>query len=660
MRFIKVGVACLNQTPLDWQGNLNNIKAVLAQAKKEEVQILCLPELALTGYGCEDGFFSRGIQQYASQLLLSILPETENIITNIGLPIFKDGRLYNGAALISNKRILGFYLKRTLPGDGVHYEPRWFRAWPENIISSYSLEGVDYPIGDIFFEIDGIKIGFEICEDAWSAERPGIKLAKAGVDIIFNPSASHFAFDKQKTRDRFILEGSRAFSSTYLYSNLLGNEAGRIIYDGGGVIASSGKIISRGERLSFKDNTLTTANIDIDIARMERSKLFSFENIDPDLNEKLINDKYPIKSSSSLISHKTKTTWEDSDYLKEEEFLRATTLALFDYLRKSKSKGFLISLSGGADSSASTVLISNMVHLAIKDLGIDQFKYKLRHIDSIQNLNTPEEIVKHLLTCVYQETDNSSEITKTAASKIATGCGATFYHYKIDHIIEQYKLLIQSSLGIELNWKEHDLALQNIQARVRSPGIWMIANIKNFLLLSTSNRSEAAVGYTTMDGDTSGGLNPIGGIDKAFLRKWLKWSEKIGSVDLTPLPFLSYVNSQEPTAELRPADQNQTDEKDLMPYEVLDEIERLAIRDKLLPKEIYFILKDRGEPFNRLKIKDWIIKFFNLWSINQWKRERYAPSFHLDDENLDPKTWCRFPILSGSYQDEISELKNIQ
>ena len=188
----------------------------------------------------------------------------------------------------------------------------------------------------------------------------------------------------------------------------------------------------------------------------------------------------------------------------------------------------------------------------------------------------------------------------------------------------------------------------------------MIANVRGALLLATSNRSEAAVGYTTMDGDTCGGIAPIAGIDKAFLRRWLQWMESAGPDGYHPLPDLKKVNAQQPTAELRPQSDGQTDESDLMPYEVLDAIERLAIRDKLMPSEILGRMQLDPEvnrhSANPEQHKDWIKRFFTLWSRNQWKRERFAPSFHVDDENLDPKTWCRFPILSGGFQKELDEL----
>jgi NAD+ synthase (glutamine-hydrolysing) len=209
-----------------------------------------------------------------------------------------------------------------------------------------------------------------------------------------------------------------------------------------------------------------------------------------------------------------------------------------------------------------------------------------------------------------------------------------------------------------LSWAEDDLTLQNIQARARGPAVWLVANLRRALLLATSNRSEAAVGYTTMDGDTCGGLSPIGGIDKAFLRHWLRWLETTGVGGAWKVPSLRFVNAQEPTAELRPQSAGQTDEKDLMPYSVLDMIERASVRDRLSPWETFERLRRELPAESSAVILDWVERFYRLWARSQWKRERYAPSFHLDDENLDPKTWCRFPILSGGFEEEIAEMRS--
>ena len=131
----------------------------------------------------------------------------------------------------------------------------------------------------------------------------------------------------------------------------------------------------------------------------------------------------------------------------------------------------------------------------------------------------------------------------------------------------------------------------------------MLANLNNALLISTSNRSESAVGYATMDGDTSGGLSPIAGIDKAFLLQWLKWMETDGPLGIGPIPELNSVNVQQPTAELRPPESKQTDEGDLMPYEILDHIERLAIRDKMMPIPILKNVEITFDQFDRKRLR---------------------------------------------------------
>jgi NAD+ synthase (glutamine-hydrolysing) len=298
-----------------------------------------------------------------------------------------------------------------------------------------------------------------------------------------------------------------------------------------------------------------------------------------------------------------------------------------------------------------------MVEFGVIELGLDGFLAKLGYLGRIQNTGSPREIVGRLLSCVYQSTRNSTDVTRSAARGVAEAIGAEFLEFDVDALVEEYIAIVSRAIGRELQWQCDDLALQNIQARVRAPGVWLLANLRGALLLATSNRSEAAVGYATMDGDTAGGLSPIAGIDKAFIRRWLKWLETKGPEGLAPIPALRAVNEQDPTAELRPQSHCQTDEADLMPYELLDAIERAAIRDKHSPLEVYKIVGAEFTQYTRAQLGMWVERFFRLWCRNQWKRERYAPSFHLDDENLDPKTWCRFPILSGGFERELAELR---
>lgn len=655
MKLIRVAAAVLNQTPLDWEGNFRNVRAAIDAARQAKATVLCLPELVLTGYGCEDAFHAPGVQQTAVTMLQRLLPATSGMIVSVGLPLMYAGGLFNTACLIVDRRIVGAVAKQHLPGDGIHYEPRWFKPWPRGIHGRVDIGGLSFPIGDIFFDIGGIKIGFEICEDAWVGKRPGGSLASRGVDVILNPSASHFAFDKHAVRERFVLEGSRAFNVTYVYTNLVGNESGRAIYDGDVMIASSGALIARGPRLAMTSTSVISATVDVNANRMLRARTVSFEpEVDGDETDMI---SVPFQWPQIELSQNPLTVepWEKSSEQKFEEFTRAVSLGLFDYLRKSRSRGFVVSLSGGVDSAAVSVLVWVMCRRAVAELGIETCAERLGLPVSL--VGDPQKFMAAMLTTVYQKTRNSSQTTRDAAAAVAAAIGSTHYEWDIDDLVQIYTQRVGQAIGRPLDWQRDDIPLQNIQARVRSPGAWLLANLNNALLLSTSNRSEAAVGYATMDGDTSGGLSPIAGIDKAFLRRWLRWMETSGPVGLGPLPALRLVNEQAPTAELRPPSAKQTDEDDLMPYEVLDRIERLAIRDKLMPLEVFQHLAADSWPYSLGDLCQWTIKFFRLWCRNQWKRERYAPSFHLDDANLDPKTWCRFPILSGGYEVEIGQLK---
>ncbi len=657
MKLIKVAAAVLNQTPLDWAGNRQRIRHAMAEARRQGASVLCLPELCISGYGCEDAFLSPGLQSKALEVLVELASETSEMIVSFGLPLLHQKGLFNVACLAANGRILGFVGKRFLAGDGIHYEPRWFKPWPEGVQNVVEVAGRSYPLGDLHFDVGGIKLGFEICEDAWVADRPGAKLALKGVDVILNPSASHFAFGKIEIRKRFVLEGSRAFGVSYVYANLLGNESGRAIFDGEAMIATAGRLLATGPRFSFADVLVTSAQVDIHATRMIQSRTASYRPHLQDDADGLVEApfSYPVLAPES--SAKEESTWERSPDIHFEEFSRAVPLALFDYMRKSRSHGFVVSLSGGADSSSIVTLIRMLVEWGVAELGLLEFKQKLGYFHRLEKAPSIAVIMQEMLTTVYQASANSGSVTREAARAVAGEMGARHLEFDVSPLISGYLDMVSRALGRDLSWAQDDIALQNIQARVRSPGVWMLANVAGALLLSTSNRSEAAVGYATMDGDTSGGLSPIAGIDKAFLRRWLVWMEKEGPEGLRKFPSLRTVNVQAPTAELRPASSKQTDEDDLMPYPLLDAIERSAIRDKHTPLEVFRLMRLAFPQYSVAQLGQWVERFFVLWCRNQWKRERYAPSFHLDDENLDPKTWCRFPILSGGYAEELEELR---
>lgn len=617
---LKIALAALNQTPIAWKNNIENIKDALQQAANKNADILVLPELCLTGYGCEDLFLSEWIYKKTEKLVAALLAQYPKSTFTLGIPIQVNQKNYNGVLVAEKGKILGISLKQFLANDGLHYEKRWFNAWPAQQQQTIKFADQTVLVGDILYNIKGNSIGIEICRDAWMKEdRPAHRYIQQGAKIILNPSASHFAFKKTLIRENLGLSLTQNTNSVFVLVNLLGNEAGKVIFDGDIQVHQNGKLKYKAERLSLKK--------------------VDFHCVDVDTEN-------PNNTTENKISD-----W----FFKNEEFTLAATVGLFDYLRKSKAKGFVLSLSGGADSALCAVLVAQMVRRLMRH-------YSIYEIGNFFNLRLPDEakdwptfkkrdfIMQKLLITVYQSTENSGDETYKAAKELAESIGASFYQWSVNEEVELYTQKTQFILGRGLKWDEDDIALQNIQSRVRAPGIWMLANVSDKILLTTSNRSEASVGYATMDGDTAGSLAPIAGVDKHFIRQYLYWAQQ-------ELNFngLKLVNNQSPTAELRPADHNQTDEQDLMPYFILNKIEEKAIGQWKSPQEVFEeLIKEL--PFPHGKIKTYIAKFYRLWSINQWKRERYATSFHYDNYNVDPGSYTRFPIISGNFNEEIDEM----
>ena len=646
MTRVRLGAGFVNQTPLAWKTNLAHLSAVLDLARERRVSFLCLPELSVTGYGCEDLFLAPFLRERALTMLAALVPRSSGLFTAFGLPLEIDSNLYNCMAVCADGRLLGVVPKQSLALDGLHYEPRWFKAWPRGLVVRREVLGEVLPVGDLVFELGAVSVGFEICEDAWAGEaRPAPGLAARGANLILGPAASHFAFGKTRVRRDLGAAAAEEHGVAYVYANLMGNESGRVVFDGGAyVLDAGGSLVAEGERFSFCEQGLVDAVVEI------RSR----GGNDPAHADVPVPAlRIPEETAQPAPPLAAVQAWESDP---NEEFARALGLALFDYLRKSRASGFALSLSGGADSAACAGLVHLMARFAVAQLGFEGFAQRLPKVAGLGRAGGLGKAMPLLLRTLYQAGANSSELTRSAAAAVAAAVGSRHDAVEIQHLVDSYRSLAEGVLGRSLTWEDDDLALQNLQARVRSPGIWALANAEGRLLLATNNRSEAAAGYTTMDGDTSGGLAPIAGVGKHFLRQWLRWLETRGPQGLNPMPALKAVNDQEPTAELRPPEDGQTDEGDLMPYAVLDALEHAVVVERLGPLAAYEALLAARPDLNRAQLKEWTRRFYRLWSHAQWKRERLAVSIHVDDHNVDPRSWCRWPVLSGGFEAELEEL----
>jgi NAD+ synthase (glutamine-hydrolysing) len=588
---VKVATGTLNQQPLKWESNVLQILTLIEESKKEECALLLLPELAISGYGCEDYFFHEDTAIRATEELINIAKATTNITVVVGLPVLHNSRLYNVAAVITNTQITHLIPKTHLANDGIHYEKRWFTEWQSGRPSIQHCIGEHHPImGRELFTLDTLKVGVEICEDAWVVERPLLQYFKDGIDLLLVPSASHFAIGKGVLREQLLSETTRRFGVTVLYSNLSGLEAGTIIYDGDSAIFSKGSLQERLTPLQLPSLAL------------------------------LVGD---ITKSKGVFTSRLNSIIKADPF---NEFTLSVTLGLYDYLRKSKLKGYVLNLSGGADSGSVAILVALTYLRAKKELRSTYFG---------------DLEFKSVLTCIYQESGNNPPLSRKISTTIANDLGATFYDLSITPFFSQYKETYQTLTGEVLDYGNADLPLQNLQARTRVILPWLIANNRQLLFLNTSNRSEIAVGYSTMDGDTAGALNPIGGVSKTFLLEWLEWVKKTSPYGLK-LSILKELYTRSPSAELRPLESNQRDEDDLMPYPLLEEIERMYVLERLSPAEITTNLK---ESYKEEPIERYVNEFVTLFRHAAWKRERFSPSFHLDDLNLSPRSFWRAPIL---------------
>ncbi len=589
---MRMAAAALNQKPCAWLQNRSHILEAIAEARAQGVELLCLPELCISGYDCMDAFYAPSVMARSWEMLESLIPETQGLGVTLGLPLLFEGQRYNAIAWVAQGRLEGLAVKQVLAQTAVYYESRWFRPWEPGRIVSYR----GYPLGQRVYDYQGWRLGFEICEEAWVQPRAALDTAIAGgAQIILNPSASHFFFDKYHRR-RALAQEAALRGVYYLFANQLGNPAGRLIYDGHTLI------------------------------------------IDPHHPTRFLEGAYLALEPCTMVS----TVMEAAPPItltRHQQFEKALILGLWDVLRHTKTRGFVVSLSGGLDSSTCAYLVGKMIRLAVSTWGLQGVYQRLDHIPGLDQKTSVEGLTAALLTLAYQKTEHSSQATQQSAECLARALGATYYCFEIDSWVQDIRQTIEACLERTLTWSEDDLALQNLQARARSPSIWLIANVNQQLLLATNNRSECSVGYATMDGDTSGCFSPLAGIDKPFLQAYVAWAA-------AEEPALRAVLALPPSAELRP--ESQRDEADLMPYPVLNAIEGYFCADHwITAEELLGPMLKAFPSYSESQLLFWIEKFLRLWTKNQWKRERFAPSFQVDRYGIDPKSDSRYPLFLG-------------
>ena len=671
MRSAHIAGVSINQTVGDWTGNYQRLTNALQVARSKGAKLVVFPEMCIPGYSLGDRLIMEGTLERSWKMLMALKAHTSGLVAAFGLPIRHRDVIYNVVAVVANRTLVGMVPKENLATGDVQYENRWYSGWPRTRVEAYIDEdGQETPIGGLVFQAKGLgRFAFEICEDGWKGIRPGSAYTLSGAHIIANPSASWFVIGKHSTRRSMVEQTSREDHCAYVYTSLSGCDATRLIFDGSLFIANDGRIVQEGRRFLFKEDFEVVDQV-IDIGALERARVE--EGSWRQQSEQLLNEAYgpvppviriegdfetdkpppapaPYWESSHALSVDPSLDWLVSkghipqfgrSDLSHLELELALSMGLREYTAKCGIQTIALALSGGRDSAMCALLVARMVAYDNPNLTAEGLR----------------ALMKNRFVTAYMGTDNSSSNTRNAARALAEEIGALHYDGAIQDAVNTHLDIFEQMSGIRLSWSEekHDIPLQNVQARLRGSLIWMVANIHNALLISTSNKSEAAVGYATMDGDTSGGLSPIADVPKSLIGGWLSWASRFHGFE-----SVQSVISTPATAELRPKDQMQTDEDDLMPFFILDQLMDQFVQYGHEPLTIFKILWPSLQTHyknDHWAFRNHIVKFVKKLCFAQWKRERFAIAFRVTAFDLDPKTGYRFPPVQSPFREEIDAL----
>jgi NAD+ synthase (glutamine-hydrolysing) len=688
---VTVATCNLNQWALDFDGNLERIVTSIKEAKEKGATYRVGPELEICGYGCEDHFLEQDTFYHCWESMEYILQSdiTNGILCDIGMPVMHQGVRYNCRIFCLNQQILFIRPKFFLADDGNYREKRWFTTWKSNskkMIEQHVLpkriqkitKQIHVPFGCAAISTLDTLCSSETCEELFTPDSPHINLSLAGVEIIGNGSGSHHQLRKLNQRMDLIKSATTKNGGIYLYANQQGCDGGRLYYDGCAAIAVNGQIVAQGSQFSVNDVEVVTATIDLEDVRSFRAACSSrseqASSLDMQLPKIIVNfslchaeeeDLY-LKPSAPIDVHY---------HAPEEEIALGPACWLWDYLRRSGGNGYFLPLSGGADSSSVACIVGVMCHLVVEAAN----KGDKRVIEDVQRIIgttgqeyfplTPQELANHIFHTTYMGTKNSSNATKNRAEKLAKEIGC--YHLTmimdrmVDGIIQTFQLVTGRtpqylSRGGTI---QEDLALQNIQARLRMVMAYLLAqllpwvrNKKGFLLvLSSANVDEALRGYMTKYDCSSGDLNPIGAVSKGDLKTLLRWAGKKYNYST----LLEIVEAP-PTAELRPTTEeekekneaagsknhSQLDEEDMgMSYEELGWFGRLRKIDRCGPYWMYRKLVHTWHHLTPRLVAEKVKRFFFYYSINRHKMTTLTPSYHAENYSPDDNRFDLRPFL---------------
>nr|XP_023675539.1 glutamine-dependent NAD(+) synthetase isoform X1 [Paramormyrops kingsleyae] len=672
-RKVTLATCTLNQWALDFDGNFKRILESIAIAKSKGAKYRLGPELEVCGYGCADHFYESDILLHSFQVLKELLesPVTQNIICDVGMPVTHRNVRYNCRVIFLNKKILLIRPKLSLANYGNNREFRWFSPWNKSrCVEEYFLPRMiqdvtgqeTVPFGDGVLSTKDTCIGSEICAELWNPRSPHIEMGLDGVEIFTNSSASYHELRKANQRVNLVKSATSKCGGIYLFANQRGCDGDRLYYDGCAMIAVNGDIVAHGLQFSLEDVEVITATLDLEDVRSYRG-----ERCQPHV-EFQYQPCHRVKVDFSLSDFQDAyfPSYEPLEWQfhsVEEEISLGPACWLWDYLRRSGQAGFLLPLSGGVDSSSVACIVYSMCHQICQAVsnGSIQVLQDVRQVlgDLTYTPEDPRELCGRMLTTCYMSSENSSEDTYKRAKDLAAQTGSSHINLNID-------LAVKAILGIftvvtgkfpqfQVNGGSirENLALQNLQARTRMILAYLFAQLSlwakgkpgGLLVLGSANVDESLTGYYTKYDCSSADINPIGGISKTDLKRFLQYC-----VDSFKITALCSIMAAPPTAELEPLRDghiSQTDESDMgMTYAELSVIGRLRKISKCGPYSMFCKLIDMWkENYSLSQIATKVKNFFRMYSANRHKMTTLTPAYHAENYSPDDNRFDLRPFL---------------
>ena len=565
----------MNATVGDLQGNADRIIDFAEQAKRQQADVVAFPELAITGYPPEDLLLRRQFLTEADEQLDRIAAATDGIVVVVGTPHLVDGnvfnparartpdaltgRLYNAAAVTSGGSVIAKYHKIFLPNYGVFDEARYFEP------------GDECPV----FQVEGVNVGVNVCEDIWYEEGPSTVQRAAGAEVILNINASPYHRGKGEHRQAMLSKRASDHGTFIAYLNTVGGQD-ELVFDGQSVVFDpQGELIARAPQ--FEEHLLVV-DIDADLVGPPGIDGAEIERLGASIGEPAI-----LVVSEADPSHPPASRPTIADALDPlTEVYQALVTGTRDYVRKSGFPGAVIGLSGGIDSALT-------VAVAADALGAEN------------------------VTAFFMPSQYTADQSHDDSVKLAENIGIRLEILPIKPIFDQYL----NDLAPLFEGKKPDTTEENLQARIRGNMLMAASNKFGWIVLTTGNKSEMATGYATLYGDMAGGFAVIKDVPKTLVTQ-LSWHRNVmEGREVIPESIIV----RPPTAELRP---DQKDEDSLPPYDVLDPILKAYVEDDLPVEEMLAA----GMP------ADAVEQTMRLVDRTEYKRRQAPPGVKITERNF--------------------------